>query len=207
MTLRRTGTLAVVLATAAVGWAIVVDRSEALMDGGALPYLGLWVAMTAAMMLPSATPMLLLVDRLSHRATPLFGLGYVVSWTAFGAVAYLVSSWVDWHATAALLVVAGVYQLLPLKRSCLRRCRNPLVFLRAYAGEPPFVVGVRHGAFCVGCCAGLMVVLLALGMASIAWMAAFALVIAVEKTSRRGELLAPASAVALLSAAAWMVVA
>jgi predicted metal-binding membrane protein len=197
-----------VLAAAAVGWAVVVDRSESLMmDGGAFPYLALWVAMTAAMMLPSAAPMLMLVDRMAHRATPLFGLGYVVSWTAFGTAAYIVSSGIDWHGTAALLAGAGVYQLLPFKRSCLRRCRNPLAFLRAHASEPPFAVGVRHGAFCVGCCAGLMVVLLALGMASIVWMAVLSLVIAVEKTWRRGELLAPASAVALLSAAAWMVVA
>jgi predicted metal-binding membrane protein len=208
VSLRHTGTLAVVLATATLGWAIVVDHSDTLMmDGGALPYLALWIAMTAAMMLPSAAPMLLLVDRLSHRATPLFALGYVASWTAFGVLAYLVSSNVDWHATAALLAVAGVYQLLPLKRSCLRRCRNPLGFLRAHSGEPPFVVGVRHGAFCVGCCAGLMVVLLALGMASIVWMAVLALAIALEKTWRRGELLAAASAIALLSAASWMVLA
>lgn len=208
MTLRHTGTLAVVLAAAVVGWAIVVDRSETLMmDGGALPYLALWVAMTAAIMLPSAAPMLLLVDRLSHPATPLFALGYLVSWTGFGAAAYAISSQLDWNGTAALLVVAGVYQVLPLKRSCLRRCRNPLAFLRAHADEPPFAVGVRHGAFCIGCCAGLMVALLALGMASIVWMAVLALVIAVEKTWRRGEWLAGASAVALLSAAAWMVAA
>ena len=207
MTLRHTGTLAVVLAAAVVGWAIVVDRSETLMmDGTALPYLGLWVAMTAAMMLPSAAPVLLLVDRLSRRATPFFALGYLTSWTGFGAVAYAATSRVDWNATAALLVLAGVYQLLPLKRSCLRRCRNPLAFLRTYGGEPPFVVGVRHGAFCVGCCAGLMVVLLALGMASLVWMAALALVIAAEKTWRRGEWLAGASAVVLVSAATWMVV-
>ena len=208
MTLRHTRALAVVLAAAVVGWAVVVDRSETLMtDGGALPYLALWVAMTAAMMLPSATPMLLLVDRLARRATPLFALGYLTSWTGFGAVAYAVGARVEWDATPALLVVAGMYQLLPLKRSCLRRCRNPLAFLRAYAGEPPFVVGVRHGAFCVGCCAGLMVVLLALGMASLEWMAVLALAIAVEKTWQRGEWLAGASAAVLLSAAAWMVLA
>ena len=208
MTLRHTGTLAVVLATATLGWAIVVGRSDTLMmDGGALPYLALWIAMTAAMMLPSAVPMLLLVDRLSHRATPLFALGYVAAWAAFGVLAYLVSSSIDWHASAALLAVAGVYQLLPLKRSCLRRCRNPLAFLRAHSGEPPFVIGARHGVFCVGCCAGLMVVLLALGMASVVWMALLALAIALEKTWRRGEWLAAMSAVVLLSAALWMVLA
>ena len=208
MTLRRTGTFAVVLAAAAAGWAVVVGRSESLMmDDRALSYLALWVAMTAAMMLPSAAPMLMLVDRLSHRAAPLFACGYLVSWTAFGAAAYVISSAVDWHETAALLAVAGVYQLLPLKRSCLRRCRNPLAFLRDHGSEPPFFVGVRHGGFCVGCCAGLMVVLLALGMASVVWMALLALVIAVEKTWPRGERLAAASALVLLSAATWMVLA
>ena len=208
MRLRHTGTLAVVLAAAAAGWAIVIEQSDSLMmSGRALPYLALWVAMTAAMMLPSAAPMLLLVDRLSHRATPQFGLGYLVAWTGFGVLAYVVSTRVDWNATAVLLAAAGVYQLLPLKRSCLRRCRSPLGFLRAHASEPPFVVGVRHGSFCVGCCAGLMVALLAVGMASIVWMALLALVIAIEKTWSRGEWLAVPSAVALLSAATWMVVA
>src|SRR5206468_145214 len=122
----------------------------------------------------------------SRAATPLFALGYLVAWTAFGVVAYLVTSRIEWHATAALLVAAGIYQVLPLKRACLRRCRNPLAFLRAHAGDPPLVLGTRHGVFCIGCCAGLMVVLLALGMASPAWTAVVAVAIAIEKTWSHG---------------------
>src|SRR5947209_6878167 len=126
MTVRRIGNGSVLLATVVLAWAVVVTQSDSLMMGGAGAYLALWTAMTVAMMLPSAAPMLLLVDRLSRGATPLFALGYLVAWTAFGVGAYLVTSQLHWRTTAALLVAAGLYQVLPLKRACLRRCRNPL---------------------------------------------------------------------------------
>jgi predicted metal-binding membrane protein len=174
-----------------------------MMTGGAPAYLGIWVAMTAAMMLPSSAPMLLLVDRLSHSATPPFALGYVATWAAAGIAAYVATSRLHWHAAAAALVAAGLYQLVPLRHACLQRCRNPLAFLRAHASEPPFLVGARHGAFCVGCCAGLMVLLLVVGMTSAVWMGVVGLAMLVEKTAPHGERLALPTAAALVTAGVW----
>jgi predicted metal-binding membrane protein len=188
-----------VLGLAALGWAVMLAQRD-LMAVTLPSYLGIWIAMTVAMMLPSAAPMLLLVDRLSHRATPGFLAGYVVAWGGFGLAAYAVSSRVRWHATAALLVAAGVHQLLPLKRACLRRCRNPLAFLRSHAGEPSLAVGIRHGMLCIGCCAGLMVVLLALGMMSLVWMTAIAVAILAEKVLPLGERIAPVTGAGLIGA-------
>ncbi len=202
MTARRIRIGASVLAVSGLGWVVVASDGNAMM-GGPASYLGFWAAMTVAMMLPSAAPTLLLVEALSRRAAALFALGYLLVWTGVGGVAYAVSMRVSWHATAALLVAAGVYQALPLKRACLRRCRHPLPFLRRHAGEPALVVGVRHGALCVGCCAGLMTVLLALGMSSLAWMAAAGALIAWEKVLPHGDRVATASAAALVGAGIW----
>lgn len=203
MPARTLALLSIVLGAAAAGWILVARESDSMMMGGAASYLGIWVAMTVAMMLPSAAPTLLLVDRLARSATLPFALGYAVVWTAVGVAAYVVTSRLSWHATAALLVAAGIYQVLPLKRACLRRCRTPLAFLRAHAGEPPLLVGARHGALCVGCCAGLMAVLVALGMSSLVWMAVVGLAILWEKTLPHGERVATASAFALVAGGAW----
>jgi len=196
---RDIGVMASVLGLAALGWAIVLAQRD-LMAVTLPSYLGVWIAMTVAMMLPSAAPMLLLVDRLSHQAMPAFLAGYLVAWATFGLGAYAISSRVHWHATAVLLVAAGVHQLLPLKRACLRRCRNPLAFLRDHADDPPLAVGLRHGVVCVGCCAGLMVVLLALGMMSLVWMTAVGAVILAEKVLPLGERIAPVTGVGLIGA-------
>jgi predicted metal-binding membrane protein len=207
MTAGRLGTAALLLGLVAAAWALLVARADSMMMRGPLSYLGVWIAMTVAMMLPSAAPMLLLVDRLSRRATPWFALGYLLAWSAFGAGSYFVTSHIGWHEPATLLVAAGVYQALPLKRACLRRCRQPLAFLRRHADDPALVAGIRHGAFCVGCCFGLMVALLALGMASLVWMAVAGLAILGEKTLPRGEWLAPASAFVLVGSGAWLAIA
>jgi predicted metal-binding membrane protein len=196
---RDIGVISSLLALTALGWAIVLEQRD-MMTVTLPSYLGIWVAMTIAMMLPSAAPMLLFVDRLSHRATPGFLAGYLVAWSAFGLAAYAVSARVHWHATAALLLAAGIHELLPLKRACLRRCRNPLAFLRAHATEPALAVGLRHGVLCVGCCAGLMVVLLALGMMSLVWMTAVGGAILAEKVLPLGERIAPVTGAGLIGA-------
>jgi predicted metal-binding membrane protein len=203
---RDIGVISWVLGIAAVGWAIVVEQRD-LMAFTMPSYLGIWIAMTVAMMLPSATPMLLLVDRLSHTAMPGFMAGYLVAWGAFGLAAYEVTTHIHWHVTAALLVAAGVHQLLPLKRACLRRCRNPLAFLRSHADERPLAVGIRHGALCVGCCAGLMVVLLALGMMSIVWMTAIGAAILSEKVLPVGERVAALTGAGLIGAGVMVAIA
>jgi len=205
VTARRIGLVSALLGVVVLAWALVLKQTDGMMAAGIWPYLSLWVVMTVAMMLPSAAPMLLLVDRLSSSAaTPLFAVGYLLAWTAFGAAAYWIGSLFAWPATGALLVAAGVYQVLPLKHACLRRCRNPLGFLRDHAGESPLRVGIIHGAYCVGCCAGLMVVLLALGMMNVVWMALVAAAVLAEKLLPGGERLAPASAVVLVASGAWI---
>jgi predicted metal-binding membrane protein len=152
--------------------------------------------MTAAMMLPSALPVLLAVDRISRRAAP-FALGYVVAWTAWGLVVYgaaLVGARAGLHGsrwlTAGALVVAALYQLAPAKDACLRRCRAPLaVALAQRQGGRLHVLrgGIVYGALCVGCCAGLMLALLVLGMASVLWLLVAATAIAAEKLLPHGE--------------------
>ena len=160
-------------------------------------FLGLWVTMMAAMMFPAAAPMAAVVARVAAgpesetaraiRRTAIFIAGYLVVWTAFGVVAYAAYRAIDtadpggleWDAqgplvAGAAIAAAGAYQLTPLKRACLKHCRSPVAFVmhrwrNGAAGA--FVMGLEHGAWCLGCCAGLMLVLLVLGVMSLVWMA------------------------------------
>ncbi|MFD5792208.1 DUF2182 domain-containing protein [Streptomyces diastatochromogenes] len=190
--------------------------------GLALPlFLLLWATMMAAMMLPSMAPVALTwVRGIGRRSsgwtraarTVAFVGGYLLVWTAFGLLAYAALALTGdlvhdrpaagrWIGSVAFLL-AGLYQLGPLKDVCLRHCRDPMSHLAHYAAfRPPardLRVGVHHGAYCVGCCAGLMVVLLPLGVMDVAAMAALAVVIFVEKLWSRGPLLARVVGVAFL---------
>ena len=163
-------------------------------------FLGVWVVMMAAMMFPSLAPTVALYSRMTKdRIAPLvFTGGYLVTWTAAGAVAFAIAraghaiagdvlAWERagrWVAGATLLA-AALYELTPLKDVCLAKCRSPLGFLlgswrdgRAGALK----MGARHGGWCVGCCWALMASLFALGVMSVAWMAFVAALIAAEKT-------------------------
>ncbi|MFD9561332.1 DUF2182 domain-containing protein [Streptomyces sp. NPDC059994] len=190
--------------------------------GMALPlFLLLWVTMMAAMMLPSMAPVAITWVRGIGRQssgwartvrTVEFVGGYLLVWTAFGLLAYgalvLTGGLVEDHPTAGRWIgavsflLAGLYQLGPLKYVCLRHCRDPMSHLVRYAGfrrpARDLRVGVHHGAYCVGCCAGLMVVLVPLGVMNVAAMAALALVIFVEKLWSHGPLLARVVGVAFL---------
>ncbi|MGX1135622.1 putative metal-binding membrane protein [Streptomyces glaucescens] len=182
--------------------------------GMALPlFLLLWVTMMAAMMLPSMAPVALTwVRGIGRRSsgwsragrTLEFVGGYLLVWTAFGMPAYaalaVTGNLVDDHPAAGrwigsvALLLAGLYQLGPLKNVCLRHCRDPMGQLVRYTGfrQPArdLRVGLHHGGYCVGCCAGLMVVLVPLGVMNVAAMAGLAVVIFVEKLWSRGPLLA-----------------
>ncbi|MFF7737461.1 DUF2182 domain-containing protein [Streptomyces sp. NPDC007984] len=190
--------------------------------GLALPlFLLLWVLMMAAMMLPSMAPVAITWVRGIGRQTAgwtraartaEFVGGYLLVWTAFGLLAYgalaLTGGLVDDHPTAGrwigsiAFLLAGLYQLGPLKHVCLRHCRDPLGHLVRYAGfrrpARDLRVGVHHGAYCVGCCAGLMVVLVPLGVMNVAAMAGLALVIFAEKLWSRGFILSGVVGVAFL---------
>jgi predicted metal-binding membrane protein len=152
-------------------------------------------------------------------ASVVFVLGYLVAWTAFGLAAYAVyrglrvagPSFLAWDEHGPLvaggaLVAAGLYQLSPLKDACLRHCRSPLhVLVRRGPGAFGAArMGAMHGAYCIGCCAGLMLVLFALGVMSLVWMALVAAIILVEKTLPRGEAFARIVAVALLVLGVWV---
>jgi predicted metal-binding membrane protein len=157
--------------------------------------------MMAAMMFPSVAPTVALYSTLTRRrslAQPLFFTsGYLLVWSAVGALAFVaatvggrlfgeVLAWDRagrWVA-GATLVVAAAYELTPLKDVCLGKCRSPLGFLLGSWRDGvsgALRMGARHGAWCVGCCWALMASLFALGVMSLAWMAFIAAVIAVEK--------------------------
>jgi predicted metal-binding membrane protein len=177
-------------------------------------FLLLWFVMMAAMMLPSVAPvasMYLTVLRNRRNGTAAahaaaLVTGYLLAWAGFGVAAFGIlralgklapmgmnmapSRLAVWSAAIAL-AVAGVYQFTPLKARCLRHCRSPLGFLLhfgSYAGRLRDVrVGAYHGGYCVGCCWSLMLVLVAVGVMNMAWMAGLTAVVFMEKVWRSGE--------------------
>src|SRR5579859_6316940 len=166
----------------------------------------MWLAMMVVMMLPSSLPVLMLVRRSlqlrgarhSELLTWTVAAGYFLAWSCFGLLAFAAgvgcaqaamasdafSRAVPW-LTGAAVIVAGVYQLLPMKMGCLRSCRDPLLLV-ANMGDgwrAALRLGLRHGMFCVSCCWALMLIQLVLGVMSLPVMVVIALVIAWEKLS------------------------
>jgi predicted metal-binding membrane protein len=227
---------AVLLGAALVAWIVTLERMRG-MDagpgtdlGGLGWFLGVWVTMMAAMMLPAAAPMVLVFHRVSGDrpgratasppvATAAFVAGYLAAWAAYGLAAYGVfrgvvavdPGFLSWDregpmVAGAAVAAAGLYQLTPLKRACLSRCRTPLHWVMHRWRDGPggaLVMGAEHGAWCLGCCGGLMLVLLALGAMSITWMAVLAAVVFAEKVLPLGERLAAAVAACLIGLGAW----
>jgi predicted metal-binding membrane protein len=216
------GRTAVLLLGAAVtAWVVTVERMRG-MDagpgtdlGGLGWYLGIWVTMMAAMMLPSAAPAALQFARVLRGApTPFFIAGYLAAWTAYGVAAYglfrLVTSfdtgWLAWnrggpYVTGGVIIGAGIYELTPLKEHLLRRCSR-----LDYAKDNAVRAGLVNGLYCVGCCFGLMAVLFALGVMSVFWMAVVAGVIFAEKVLPQGPRLSRVVALALLALGILVVV-
>ena len=230
--------IAPLLALALVAWIVAIERMRGMdmgpgTDLGALGwFIGIWVTMMAAMMLPSVAPMVLLFARVSserlrrHQAavpTWVFVLGYLGVWTLFGVVAYAIARAVRaldlgllaWHehgplAAGIAVVAAGLYQLTPLKDICLRHCRGPMHFVlhRWREGRGGALrMGAEHGVYCVGCCWGLMIVLFALGVMSLFWMALVAAVVFAEKVVPGGERFSKGIALALVALGVWVAVA
>lgn len=222
----------VVLGAALAAWVVSVARMRGMDTGpgtdigGLAWFLGIWVTMMVAMMLPAVLPMVLLYARVSQRQGGriiVFVTSYLLVWTAIGLLAYgaargihaLASDWLAWDAggawlTGGAVVAAGVYQLTPLKTLCLRHCRGPLHFVMGgwRKGDLGALrMGAEHGAWCVGCCAGLMLALFALGVMSLFWMAVVAGAIFAEKVLPYGDRLSRAFALALVALGLWIAVA
>jgi len=165
----------------------------------------MWTLMMAAMMLPSALPMLRTFAALGRRTTPpsarsntlVFAAGYVAVWGGFSVLATL-GQWgllevrlvspmmeasSDWLG-GLLLLGAGVYQLTPWKAACLTRCRSPMAFLLAewrQGWSGALKMGWWHGLYCVGCCWALMLLLFVMGVMNLAWIVALSVLVLLEK--------------------------
>ncbi len=226
------------LLVVALGWAylLVMARDMGAMDASMgmpslRPWTGtefaltfvMWAVMMVAMMVPSASPMVLMVGatvrRRSERSpaveVALFVLGYLAIWTAFSALATL-AQW-GLHSAALLspmlattsavaggllLVGAGIFQWTPLKQACLHHCRTPLGFVMTRWREGrggAFAMGLDHGAYCVGCCWILMALLFVGGVMNLAWVAAIAAFVLLEKVVPAGPWIGRGAGVLLVA--------
>lgn len=164
----------------------------------------MWVVMMTAMMLPSATPAILLYGHIYRRgniggfvATVVFAMGYLAIWAGFSLIAVLTQFLLEWtgfmssmmeatstRLSGAILLAAGLYQVTPLKYACLRACRSPLDFLMLHwhAGKKGALkMGLWHGAYCVACCWALMLLLFVGGVMNFGWIIGIAIYVLVEK--------------------------
>lgn len=237
---RATPAALVLLALSAVGWAalawMAIDMGHPLVQlampmsshwtaTNLLAIWTMWAVMMAAMMLPSAMPMVLTFVRSCSRSgerlrSGAFVSAYLLIWSGF-SVAATASQWLlqdmglvnpmivstSAGLTAVLLLVAGVYQFSPLKRMCLSHCRSPVGFLLgewrsgAYGG---LVMGLRHGLFCLGCCWALMALLFVFGVMNVLWIAALAIFVLAEKVIPLGRLVARIAGVGFAAAGLWL---
>jgi predicted metal-binding membrane protein len=242
--------IAAIAVVAAMAWLYVIWLASpakmsamdmpAMMEPGIAPWstadvaftFVMWAVMMLGMMLPSASPMVLLYARVARQAlergapfaaTGWFAAGYVVSWTGFALIA-TAAQWgleqaavlssttlrVDRDMGGLLLVAAGLYQWTPFKDACLTQCQAPLVFIQRHGGfrkEPlaALTLGVRHGLYCIGCCWMLMALLFAGGIMNVLWIAAIAAFVLLEKLVPPGRGLSRLAGTALMIAGVWMV--
>jgi len=212
------------------GMAMAMTASQAWswVEVGALVVM--WGVMMIAMMTPAAAPMIPMFSTIHRRRTAegrpavptaIFVLGYLVVWTIYSVVAALAQAGL--HAASllspamastspllagGLLVAAGVFQWTPLKRACLAACRSPLSFLMTAWREGrggAFVMGLRHGLYCLGCCWALMALLFVAGVMNLLWVASIAVAILVEKVMPRGDLVGRLAGVVLVAAGVLLV--
>jgi predicted metal-binding membrane protein len=191
----------------------------------------MWIVMMIAMMIPSVAPVILLFAGVSRRrrsqgvaATPVsvFTLGYLLAWTGYAILAALTQSAL--HSAAllspamasaspmlggAILILAGLYQWLPVKAACLAHCRSPLGFFSTEWREGvsgALLMGFRHGSYCVACCWALMALLFVAGVMNLLWVVAIAGFVLIEKVAPKGRQLGRIAGVLLAGWGVWMVV-
>ena len=222
--------LAVDMGGMGAGMAMAQTRSWTVTDFG-LMFL-MWSVMMAGMMVPSASPMVLMFATINRSrresdapyvSTGLFLSSYILVWTGFAAVATLV----NWalHSNAlltnmmggsasnylggALLILAGLFQWSPLKSVCLSQCRSPMSFLMGDwrdGARGAVSMGLRHGTYCLGCCWALMGLLFVLGVMNLLWIAALAGFVLLEKVASGRRVISWTSGVLLIAwggALAW----
>lgn len=212
---------------AALAWLVTVQQVNGMPAGpgtmglGLAGFLAIWELMMIAMMLPTLAPLTstylrtlsaVRPSRIRAARTTALVSGYLITWLGIGLLAYIAARLLavlvavapgaaTWTG-AGLLAAAGVYQLTPLKDFCLRHCRSPMAFLlhvSSYRGwSRDLRVGMYHGVYCAGCCWGLMVVLICVGVMNLVWMAAIAAAVLVEKTWKHGRTFSKAVGVALI---------
>ena len=195
-----------------------------------MPLFLMWAEMMVAMMIPSAAPMILTFAMVNRKRreqdrpfvpTGMFLLGYLIVWSVFSLVAAL-AQW-TLHGAAlltpmmkssspllggGLLLVAGIFQWTPWKHACLNHCRSPLQFLLAGWQEGPggaLSMGIKHGAFCAGCCWMLMVLLFVAGVMNMLWVAAITILVLLEKVAPQSWRLRHVVGALLVAWGAWMI--
>lgn len=198
------------ISLAVIAWVALFLPSMSSMNSlttDALLFLATWVVMMVAMMFPTAAPMILTFTKVHQSKrekgqpyipTWIFVAGYLIVWSIFGIVVYILalftydftksSEWLMANAAplgGSIFVIAGLYQLSPLKRSCLSKCKSPLDFILGswrggYGGA--LRMGIEHGLYCLGCCWLLFVILFPLGIMNIPAMAIITALIFAEKT-------------------------
>lgn len=189
----------------------------------------MWIVMMVGMMVPSVMPIILLFagaharrgDTAVLMLTLMFVAGYAVVWTGFSALAAL-AQYVLHEAgllsplmaasssllSGVILWAAGAYQLTPLKRACLVHCRSPLGFFMTHWRDGSLGalrMGMRHGAYCLGCCWAVMLVLFVVGVMNLAWVAALALLVLMEKVGPAGFLASRVAGVAMIVAGVFFI--
>ena len=235
----RSSVVAGLLVIAASAWFAVAWLRPAMANDGRMLtmgmgfplFLGTWSLMMAAMMLPTVSPMVDAFVRVqsnrraagsAYVSTLAFIAGYLLVWCSLGVVAFTLARWLEDAAMdrewlmengarlgGLLIAAAGVYQLSPLKRICLGRCRTPMSFVATSwrdGGVGAVRMGVKHGAYCLGCCWLLFAILFPLGIMNIAVMAAVTALIFVEKVLPEGFRAAMVAGVLLIGYGALVLV-
>jgi predicted metal-binding membrane protein len=216
------------------GFTMVMTSALEPWRGGDFAFMFLmWSLMMVAMMLPSATPMVLLYARVGRTATidgklftptGWFAAGYLLVWFGF-AFAATGAQWALERAAlltpmmegaskvggGIVLFLAGLYQWSPLKDTCLAQCQAPLLFIQRYGGFRRDVlgaleIGIRHGAYCVGCCWALMTLLFVGGVMNVLWIAALAALVLAEKIAAGGRLVSRIAGAGLIVAGVLLLV-
>lgn len=192
----------------------------------------MWAVMMFAMMLPSVTPTVMIYDRVRERReeagrpfvpTAAFVSGYLLVWVGFSLVATILNWWLHTSGgltsmmgkvaptvAGVLLILAGLFQWSPLKNACLDHCRSPMGFLTAHWREGPggaVRMGVHHGVYCLGCCWMLMILLFAMGVMNLVWVALLTIVVLAEKLLPHGRIVSRALGLALIGWGAWLIAA